>query len=618
MTDVTSTGWPGWEPVGLGSGPFSYETSAVRAGAGTYSNPGSGRWRFVSPHSELRMVGGRVVGTANTVAASMNAQIRIGRADGQMQALFSSPDITTFDETLPLNTRWFDVGMATGFAAGLSNSQSVINITRVEMLFDDLAQPSGSLVTPALSGPSCAPVTIFASDRAGGIRSVVVQIDETGQNIGSWAPALSAGPHPGPGNLQYNVCLDAATRRHGTVHARITVSDVGGNVATSVQPIRSDLISPTLTGLPNPGQQIEAELLARTATSTDADSGLARITTTIDGKPDLGSIANGVGIVRIPRLAPGPHQVQVNATDAVGNTNNYDSSFTVVDNTPPNLSLTTSSDDQSEYSVEGTASDASSGVDQDSWALQVDGRRRNVSGGPKRLSGEIGRLAPGTHDIDVSVADHAGNISRSRAAIVVSQSGGEVRVSSPQHQLRMSGVPTRSIPAGSTIAIGMYARDSTHPLTGHRITAHNDGGQLVGRDITDVNGKAELRMRVNQPMQLTISLENGSTHALKVRVHPRLTLRVRTPTVTVGRRAMLTGTVHGKSRLVRVQTRIAGTWVTIRDRIGVSRSGTFRTTVVGSAAGRYPLRVQSIPADGWTQGTSPPASLIVTQSKGIR
>jgi plastocyanin len=241
-----------------------------------------------------------------------------------------------------------------------------------------------------------ATVTVTASDAGGsGVASVEYQLDDT-----SFVPytqpvvVTAIGDH----SVQYR-----ATDVAGNVSA------VGSVQFRVVEPDDEDTTPPmvgaTVAGNRDPqGRYVGSATV--TVTATDADSGVARIETSVDGAAFQ------------PYTAPvvvssvGMHMVHYRATDNAGNTSPEGMvSFEVVaaDTTPPTVTGSVSGirDTQGNYidraSVTVTASDSGSGVASVEYSLD--------GGAFIRYPAPVVVSTPGPHTVRFHATDNAGNTS---------------------------------------------------------------------------------------------------------------------------------------------------------------------------------------------------------------
>ena len=148
-----------------------------------------------------------------------------------------------------------------------------------------------------------------------------------------------------------------------------------------------------------------------TWTVSDAHSGVAAITTRIDGANVSNSYSGGV-VTMTPatRLALGTRTLTVITTDAVGNSTTVNRSIVVRDDVLPTVSVAApAANGANSPLLDVTAADDYSGVDTSTWRVFVNGVQMATAVGSTRLQADIGRLVNGTHQIEVRVKDLAGN-----------------------------------------------------------------------------------------------------------------------------------------------------------------------------------------------------------------
>ena len=214
-------------------------------------------------------------------------------------------------------------------------------IARIEYSYDGI---SWNTYTPPLSVTTEGTTSVYyrAVDKASNIetaRQVVVKIDKTPPTItGSGSPEANAN---GWNNTDVTVSFSASDSLSGldtcsgpTVlsgegsgqSVTGTATDKAGNSAsTTVGDINIDKTPPIITiNSPQAKNYLTSESLTIDFSVTDALSGVASSTTTLDDKP----VASG-DIISLAALA-GNHTLTVSAQDEAGNNNTTSVSFTVV------------------------------------------------------------------------------------------------------------------------------------------------------------------------------------------------------------------------------------------------------------------------------------------------
>src|SRR5438034_1048021 len=298
----------------------------------------------------------------------------------------------------------------------------------------------GTATSTTLTGVSDGPHTIVvqAFDLAGSSASasVLISVDATlptatvtsptpGQFLGTSSVQLTWTASDAPSGIDhFEVSIDggvATTVPSGTTtyaftgvtdgsHTfRLRAIDRAGNVVTASVTATVDTSPPTLTiSSPSAAAFVRSHSVTVTWTAGDATSGIDHYLVSLDG----GSAQTVVGTATSYTFAgtsDGAHTILVTAVDRAGNT--HPASVTVsVDATNPSVSIVGPAAgaviSAASATVTWTASDAASGIDH--IEIRVDGgaaQTLSADATSQTLSG----LSDGTHTVNVTVVDRAGN-----------------------------------------------------------------------------------------------------------------------------------------------------------------------------------------------------------------
>ena len=298
----------------------------------------------------------------------------------------------------------------------------------------------GTATSTTLTGVSDGPHTIVvqAFDRAGSSASasVAISVDATlptatvtsptpGQFLGTSSVQLAWTASDAPSGIDhFEVSIDggvATTVPSGTTtyvftgvtdgsHTfRLRAIDRAGNAVTASVTATVDVSPPTLAiSSPTAAAFIRSHSVIVTWTAGDATSGIDHYLVSLDG----GSAQTVVGTATSYTFAgtsDGAHTILVTAVDRAGNT--HPASVTVtVDATNPSVSIVGPAAgaviSAASATVTWTASDAASGIDH--IEIRVDGgaaQTLSADATSQTLSG----LSDGTHTVNVTVVDRAGN-----------------------------------------------------------------------------------------------------------------------------------------------------------------------------------------------------------------
>lgn len=183
---------------------------------------------------------------------------------------------------------------------------------------------------------------------------------------------------------------------------------------------------------PGNGQLLSANPTAISAAMSDVTSGIdpASISLVVDGaNVTSGAMVTESIITYVPtaKLSDGQHFVYASVADFASNASHANASF-IVDTTPPNVAIQPSAGstlDTDTPNVWVTYEDLTSGIDESSLVIKIDGEDKTASftktattAGYQILPAQP--LLSGTHTIDVTLRDKAGNLRTENSQFVVS------------------------------------------------------------------------------------------------------------------------------------------------------------------------------------------------------
>ncbi len=225
-------------------------------------------------------------------------------------------------------------------------------------------------------------------------------------------------------NLTGMLVLDNPQLSDGEHALSITVKDIAGNSASTPEwKITVDATPPAIATLvPQNGALLKASPAEISAVITDALSGVKEdtITMTLDGNPATFTYDASSGKVSMDfaDLADGLHTVSASASDNAGNSSTSPQWQFTVDSTPPVYSAHSPANDSisknAKPEISLLATDALSGIAQDSISLEIDGQPATHSF--ESSTGRISyipesNLSDGWHVITSTASDLAGNSS---------------------------------------------------------------------------------------------------------------------------------------------------------------------------------------------------------------
>jgi hypothetical protein len=496
---TATTGYPGWWNPNAGSSPFRTGNMFVESGQGSFSTDSSRRWRLEAM-GNLTIMGGRIVGRAETPNAAFLVQLRQGSDGHAVRTVGATRETTTFDRALYAWHDWVDFGLVATEATKTSSSGgNRVQLTSLTLNLRDPAEPRvtlGALPDPdTWLGAACQPFAWTAADPDSGVWTTRLRNASTTSEVDSWEATARVGLQPGQATREASVCLQGDMRRHGVNDYELTVADRGGWTTTRSARLRFDLQAPVVSELGEAASYDEPRPKIRFDV-TDAGSGLASVAARIDGAPVPLAVDEGGRFAQPENpLSVGTHELRIETTDQVGNVSTKVTSLRIGDVTAPALTLSSpaASGDAEPWLVV-MARDAGSSVDAWSWQITVNGKVVPAMGGETGIATSLGPLAAGQHQIVVAVSDMHGNRATLVHRYTVEAAPGEPQLGG-RTGLFVTERPRRTITYGRRANFAVTVLDHGAPVTGHRVSVLAPGGARAS-DVTDAAGRAELSVAV--------------------------------------------------------------------------------------------------------------------------
>jgi hypothetical protein len=344
----------------------------------------------------------------------------------------------------------------------------------------------------------------------------------------------------------------------------------------------------------------------------------------------------GVATVQVGELARGAHVVAISASDGAGNGTRVERRFTVADDRPPVLSVTSpGARGEATATLTVKASDDLSGIDATSWSAKLDGVKVAFTADAAQLTAKVGPLADGAHRFDVSVRDRAGNLATASHAYYVvpppppppaapaapAPSSADVAgtaAAAAAAAVAQASTPGRSgvtLVDGPRAAVGFgrkvtvtvqVVRDGL-PVASQHVEVRRDGA-AIGSGLTDAAGAARITFVAARPgRHVAVAVGQGLGELdLRVRVAPRLVITTANARPRVGQRVVVTGRILPviRGRRVALEAKVDGVWFPIRRAASTNGSGRFRSWVTPTSPGPVTLRVRLLAVGAWAPAVS--------------
>ncbi|MBC7462573.1 MAG: hypothetical protein H7287_14555 [Thermoleophilia bacterium] len=456
------------------------ETKVSSYSAGAYC-----KFRFTAPSGTTALEG---IARGQYAIANTSMVLRSERPGGNPSYVLDVASKGAFGHGFGALGPYFDLGFFTKAATSLSGAYNWMHIDTFEVRLDDPSVPVSLGVSfPGASasgwyGPGCVAGNYGWSDAGSQLWSTSLTNLTTGQGVHGWTAApgrrvvVSGVP-----SVAFPTCIPSSGT--GTQTYRSAASDRAGNGASQDFSLKFDATPPVIGGpefadapLEN-GHVFGAASNYRPAISwpgvSDAHSGVASIDAWVNGAAvPVSSSGTTVTLTPSASLPLGNVAITLRVRDQVGNENTSTRTVVVADDAAPTITVASPAATGGASPVlDVSAVDDYAGLGTTSWTVLVDGQVLVAASSNQRLQADIGLLADGNHTIQISIADHAGNIVTKTIAYAAD--------SGP-------GVP--QLPDGFTTGIFVYEAASTSlPAETHRFRA------LMVKHGRPVAGRAEIR-----------------------------------------------------------------------------------------------------------------------------
>lgn len=269
-------------------------------------------------------------------------------------------------------------------------------------------------------GPGCHGANYAWSDSGSQMWTTNLVNLSTGAGIHGWQhnPGIDVVASGVP-TASHNTCVPAPGT--GTYVFRTTGWDRSGNAASYDFNLSFDLTAPTV-GVPQYAGSAVADGRVFNGTHdaykpkitwavADPHSGVASVVTRFKGVTVPSTFAGGIVTLNpADKLPLGTHQLQIVVADRVGNQTTVNRNITIADIAPPTVTVfAPAANGSNDPVLDVAAQDDYSGVAPASWRVFVNGEALPVASGSARLLASIGRLANGTHTIEIRIRDASDN-----------------------------------------------------------------------------------------------------------------------------------------------------------------------------------------------------------------
>jgi hypothetical protein len=275
----------------------------------------------------------------------------------------------------------------------------------------DTTDPALTVATPStVWHRTCAPMSYRADDAMSGVWDM--RIVRSGGAVADSYTRTTPRTVSIPGDLSIDRSPCLVPPSSGTFSYTATSADYAGNDVTGASfDVRFDVTDPTASINVTNGAEYNVPRPELVLTADDAHSGIAAIAATLDGATITPSSVNGSTRSYQPAtaLSLGAHALAVTVTDNAGNVATLTRSFTIVDETAPAVTLEMPPSGAGSSTVTVGVDDGASGVDPDSWRVQVNNVDLIVQGTTTGLTFALPALVNGTHKVAIAVDDLDGN-----------------------------------------------------------------------------------------------------------------------------------------------------------------------------------------------------------------
>ncbi|SEK92931.1 S8 family serine peptidase [Haloferax larsenii] len=377
--------------------------------------------------------------------------------------------------------------------------------------------------------------TTVSVQNLGGRDAAVQSVTVTGPNASAFAVTEGL-PATLASSATDSLTVSYTPSAIGTHNATLAIEYNGSASPTNLSLSGSgvDQHAPVVTNATGESLGANASLVGRTgsvrvaADVTDSVSGVASVTAdlsafgagTVSLAPnETGTYVATADVDETAAASDGAHEIRIRATDAAGNTNESVAGTVVLDATNATLSVDSPANqttNQTTLSLNGTATDATSGVDHVEWRLDGGSWTALAETAPWNTSAS--GLADGSHTLEFRVTDNASNVAPVVERTVV------VDTVAPA----LGGVSanrTTAVEPGGSLAVDVSVTDATSgvasveaggtPLTTNQtgasgvVTAHADLGptslSVVARDAAGNENQTTLDYDIGPTATLSAS-----------------------------------------------------------------------------------------------------------------
>ncbi len=264
--------------------------------------------------------------------------------------------------------------------------------------------------------------------------------------------------------VPYGITWDTSTVLDGSHTLTVKAFDAGGNQANATRTVTVDNTPPTVSvSSPVSGAQLSG-MATFTASATDA-SGVKSVQFLVDGVPVGTDTTAPYSIIwNTSGASNGWHDITAKATDQLNNVGtsgpvSVNISNTVVDNTPPTITLTTPANGATVSGSVGITASASDNVGVKDVTFSVDGIDiATDNNSPYATSWNSGTVTNGNHLIVATATDLAGNNASKNVTVNVSNTGVDttkpsIFFTSPANGADVSGTVTLTASATDNVGV---------------------------------------------------------------------------------------------------------------------------------------------------------------------
>jgi len=344
---------------------------------------------------------------------------------------------------------------------------------------------------------------------------------ETG--IASMSAMIDGGYRDVSGTTNWSITTSGLQGHHVV---SVTATDEAGNTATTTSSFTVDATPPTISiTTPDDNEILDTNMVTASGTASD-DTSVSSVTWSVDGGPV--ETASGMADWSFStKLSNGHHLMQVNATDAAGNTATATRVFTV-DPTLVKLSITSPENNTGvntdSIQVTGTAS-SSIAIPSITWS--VDGGPAGTASGSTNWSFSTGMLSTGMHTIHVNAVNVGGNAASQKIIIMEDTHSPTLTISNPVDGTTLNHISSINGTASddngvSSVTVLIDGTDEENAIYSEGLwtvpVTLSAGGHSVSAVATDIAGNSVtsseihfLLMSAQTPLVVSNILTNNNT-----------------------------------------------------------------------------------------------------------